>query len=213
MVALPSRDPNQADARHLLERSFSQRSVIHMRSGTTIPLIRKSLWIVVRGLVKLGSVTEHGDDILLGLAGPNEVFGESLTSVQAYEAVALDDCDLLCVTLDELDQSPELYLSLFHAISSRNRQAESLLALLAYRRIEDRLKAFLELIALDYGQVCSGGLKINVRLTHHEIASALSTTRVTVTRVIGHLRKSGWLSFDRDRSLIVCSVGEQQLAT
>ena len=213
MVALPSRDPNQADARHLLERSFSQRSVIHMRSGTTIPLIRKSLWIVVRGLVKLGSVTEHGDDILLGLAGPNEVFGESLTSVQAYEAVALDDSDLLCITLEELDQAPELYLSLFHAISSRTRQAESLLALLAYRRIEDRLKAFLELIALDYGQVCSKGLKINVRLTHHEIASALSTTRVTVTRVMGHLRKSGWLSFDRDRSLIVCSLGEQQLTT
>ena len=209
MVALPSRDPNQADARYLLERSFSQRSVIHMRSGTTIPLIRKSLWIVVRGLVKLGSVTEHGDDILLGLAGPNEVFGESLTSVQAYEAVALDDSDLLCVTLEELDQAPELYLSLFHAISSRTRQAESLLALLAYRRIEDRLKAFLELIALDYGQVCSEGLKINVRLTHHEIASALSTTRVTVTRVMGDLRKSGWLSFDRDRSLIVCSAGEQ----
>ena len=79
-----------------------------MRSGTTIPLIRKSLWIVVRGLVKLGSVTEHGDDILLGLAGPSEVFGESLTSVQAYEAMALDDCDLPCVTLDELNQSPEL---------------------------------------------------------------------------------------------------------
>ena len=86
-----------------------------------------------------------------------------------------------------------------------------MLALLAYRRIEDRLKAFLELIALDYGQVCSKGLKINVRLTHHEIASALSTTRVTVTRVMGHLRKSGWLLFDRDRSLIVCSLGEQQL--
>ena len=212
MVALPSRDPNQADDRNLLERTFSQRSVIHMKSGTTIPLIRKSLWIVVRGLVKLGSVTEHGDDILLGLAGPNEVFGESLTSVQAYEAVALDDSDLLCVTLEELDQAPELYLSLFHAISSRTRQAESLLALLAYRRIEDRLKAFLELIALDYGQVCSKGLKINVRLTHHEIASALSTTRVTVTRVMGHLRKSGWLSFDRNRSLIICSLGEQKAA-
>ena len=127
--------------------------------------------------------------------------------------MVLDDSDLLCVTLEELDQAPELYVSLFHAISSRTRQAESLLALLAYRRIEDRLKAFLELIALDYGQVCSKGLKINVRLTHHEIASALSTTRVTVTRVMGHLRKSGWLSFDRDRSLIVCNVGEQQLAT
>ena len=43
-------------------------------------------------------------------------------------------------------------------------------------------KAFL---AKDFGEPCEAGLRLNLRLTHQEIASALSTTRVTVTRVLG----------------------------
>ena len=46
-------------------------------------------------------------------------------------------------------------------------------------------RGFLELFAKDFGEPCEAGLRLNLRLTHQEIASALSTTRVTVTRVLG----------------------------
>jgi CRP-like cAMP-binding protein len=42
-----------------------------------------------------------------------------------------------------------------------------------------------------------------VRLTHQELASALGTTRVTVTRVIGALREEGWLQLDGQRRLVL----------
>jgi CRP-like cAMP-binding protein len=71
------------------------------------------------------------------------------------------------------------------------------------RRIEERVKGFLELLALDYGVVCPQGLRLNPRLTHQEIANALGTTRVTVTRIIGQLKEVGWLSLDSQRSIIV----------
>jgi CRP-like cAMP-binding protein len=35
------------------------------------------------------------------------------------------------------------------------------------------------------------------------VASALATTRVTVTRVIGTLRDEGWLQLDSQRRLVV----------
>ena len=54
-------------------------------------------------------------------------------------------------------------------------------------------RGFLELLAKDSGEPCEAGLRLNLRLTHQEIASALSTTRVTVTRVLGQLRmKAGF---------------------
>jgi CRP-like cAMP-binding protein len=42
-----------------------------------------------------------------------------------------------------------------------------------------------------------------VKLTHQEMASALGTTRVTVTRVMGMLRNEGWIRLDAQRCLIV----------
>jgi CRP-like cAMP-binding protein len=78
-----------------------------------------------------------------------------------------------------------------------------MLGLMGLRRVEDRIRAFLELLALDYGVPCTQGLRLTPKLTHQEIASALGTTRVTVTRIIGQLKETGWLSIDGQRSIIL----------
>jgi CRP-like cAMP-binding protein len=78
-----------------------------------------------------------------------------------------------------------------------------MLGLLGLRRIEDRVRGFLELLANDYGQPCDQGLRLNIKLTHQELASALSTTRVTVTRVLGSLKDEGWLQLDGQRRLVI----------
>ena len=70
-------------------------------------------------------------------------------------------------------------------------------------------RGFLELLAKDFGEPCETGLRLNLRLTHQEIASALSTTRVTVTRVLGQLRDEGWLQIDASRHLMVTGAGRR----
>ena len=67
----------------------------------------------------------------------------------------------------------------------------------------------LELLAKDFGEPCEAGLRLNLRLTHQEIASALSTTRVTATRVLGQLRDEGWLQIDATRHLVVTGAGRR----
>ena len=71
----------------------------------------------------------------------------AFTNVEAYEVVALTDCDLLCCNLAELEHSPQLALGFATAMAARYRQAESLLALLGLRRVEERVRGFLELLA------------------------------------------------------------------
>lgn len=205
MVAVPSRDSarRRDGFRDLLEANYQKRNLVHLAAGSVVPLLKNNLWLVVRGMVKLGAVSVHGDELLLGLAGPNEPFGEPLSTVEAYEAVTLSDCDLLCLTMAEVEQSPALATAMLEAIAVRYRQAEYLLSLLGLRRVEERVRGFLELLAQDYGQVCEDGLRLNLRLTHQEMASALSTTRVTVTRVIGLLRDEGWLKIDDQRHLVI----------
>jgi CRP-like cAMP-binding protein len=204
MVFTPSCEAGSRDAfRHLLESSYQRRSLIHLTAGSQVPLLRNNVWLVVRGMVKLGAVTIHGDELLLGLAGANEPFGEPLSGVEAFEARTLCDSDLLCLTLAEIQADPALAVAMLQAISQRYRQSQALLALMALRRVEERVRGFLELIASDYGQPCEQGLRLNLRLTHQEVASALSTTRVTVTRILGGLRDEGWLQLDSQRRLVI----------
>jgi CRP-like cAMP-binding protein len=204
MVSTPFRDAGRSQAiREVLETSYRNRNLLHIAAGSAVPLLKNNVWLVVRGMVKLEAVTIHGDPLLLGLAGPNEPFGEPLTNVQAYEASTLCDSDLLCLSCAEIEQSPHLAMAMLQAMVSRFRQAETLLSLLGLRRVEERVRGFLELLAQDYGQACDQGLRLNLRLTHQELASALCTTRVTVTRVLGLLRDEGWLQIDPDRHLVI----------
>tara|TARA_X000000368_G_C22793352_1_gene606959 strand:- start:9 stop:656 length:648 start_codon:yes stop_codon:yes gene_type:complete len=209
MLATPSSDLSSTALgfKAFLEGSYQKNNVVHVTSGSLIPLLKNSVWFVVRGMVKLGAVSVHGDELVLGLVGPNEPFGAAFTNVEAYDAVALMDCDLLCCNLAEVEQSPQLALALAKAMTARYRQAESMLALLGLRRVEERVRGFVELLARDFGEPCDDGLRLNLRLTHQEIASALSTTRVTVTRVLGQLRDEGWLQIDASRHLVMTRTG------
>ena len=200
MVYTPNR---QQGLRSSLEETYQRRDLVHLSAGSKVPLLRNHVWLVARGMVKLSCITEQGDDLLLALAGPNEPFGEPFTNIDLYEATTLCDTDLLCVSLEEIQATPHLAVTLVTAMASRMRQSEALIALLGLRRIEDRVRGFLELLAQEYGQPCEQGLRLNLRLTHQDIAGALSTTRVTVTRVLGLLREEGWLHMDGQRQLVV----------
>jgi CRP-like cAMP-binding protein len=176
---------------------------VHLSAGSTVPLLKNSVWLVVRGMVKLTAISMQGDELLLGLAGANEPFGDPLTQVEAYAAITMVDTDLLCVSCDAIARNPALAIGLLQAVGQRYRQSEALLALLGLRRIEERVRGFLELLATSYGQPCDQGLRLNIKLTHQDIAAALSTTRVTVTRILGALRDEGWLQIDAQRRLVI----------
>ncbi|MFM8675243.1 MAG: Crp/Fnr family transcriptional regulator [Vulcanococcus sp.] len=206
MVFIPN---GQQGLRHALENTYQRRGLVHLSAGSKVPLLRGHVWLVARGMVKLSCITEQGDDLLLAMAGPNEPFGEPLTNLDLYEATALTDSDLLCLPMDEVEATPHLAMTLVMAMTSRMRQSESLIALLGLRRIDDRVRGFLELLAEEYGQPCELGLRLNLRLTHQDIASALSTTRVTVTRVLGMLRDEGWLHLDPQRQLVVAHLPQR----
>lgn len=204
MVFTPARDVSRFDGfRDLLEANFNSNNLVQLSAGSTVPLLKNSVWLVVRGMVKLTAISLQGDEMLLGLVGAGEPFGDPLTQVEAYAAFTMGDTDLLCISCDAIGRDPQLAMGLLQAVGQRYRQSEALLALLGLRRIEERVRGFLELLATSYGQPCDQGLRLNIKLTHQDIASALSTTRVTVTRILVGLRDEGWLQLDGDRRLVV----------
>jgi CRP-like cAMP-binding protein len=84
------------------------------------------------------------------------------------------------------------------------RQSEALLAIAGLRRVDERLQELLKLLAKEMGESTDGGTRLKVRLTHQMLASAIGTTRVTITRLLGDFQAQGQISFDCDRHLIIC---------
>jgi CRP-like cAMP-binding protein len=57
--------------------------------------------------------------------------------------------------------------------------------------VEDKLIKFLEMLAQRFGHQAQDGLWIEPYLTHEQIANSIGTSRITVTKLMGQLKRSG----------------------
>lgn len=193
----------QQDFRHFLEELYQGRSLQAFRSGQVIPLKPQEIWVVCRGVVQLNTLYPNGDEAMLGLACPSMPFGLPLSLIYPYQAIALSDVDLMGLTLAEIQQSSVLSQQIFQHLTRRLRQSEAMLAMAGYRRVEDRLRQLLLLLQMEIGHPTVEGTRLSVRLTHQHLASAIGTTRVTVTRLLGKLKDEAWLRLDKDRHIVL----------
>ncbi|HEY9604732.1 MAG TPA: Crp/Fnr family transcriptional regulator [Allocoleopsis sp.] len=171
--------------------------------GEEIPLVSQGIWQVCQGLVQLSTLCQNGEEVWLGWAEPSAFFGQWFSLLQTYSAIALSDVHLTWFSLAEINSSPRLAQIILPQMVRRMRQAEALLAISGQRRVEDRLQQLLVLMKREIGQPMPNGTRLAVRLTHQNLANAIGTTRVTVTRLLSKLKQEGAITFDRDRHIIL----------
>lgn len=181
----------------LLEQLYRERALVPYGAGRPIPLRSEEVLVVCRGIVQLFTIQQDGSETLLGLAGPSMPLGLPLTIVEPYWATALTDVDMLTLPMAEIEGSSVLMAGMFRNVTLRMQQAEAWLALSGKRLVADRLKQFLLMLAKDFGHVEPSGIRIPMRLTHHQLATAVGTTRVTVTRLLKDFKAEGWLTIDQ----------------
>lgn len=206
MPALPACDSAEAiprDLRQRLEIAYQTQSLRTFASGQSIPLGSETIWLVYRGVVLLNTDYDNGDESLLGLVTPYQPFGRPLSQVSPYQAIALTPVDVFGMPWQDVERSSDLAWDLLNGMNRRLQQSERLLALMGQRRVEDRLRQFLQMLQEDLSQPLPQGDRLRIRLTHQHLANALGTTRVTITRILGQLRRENWLAFDDDRHIIM----------
>ena len=177
-------------------------TLITYSAGRNIPLQHQDLHIIYRGVVQLHTIHADGGETIVGLCGPSMAFGKAISSVEPYWATALSEVDVLPLSMAEVAASPALMAGIFPQLVRRLQQAEAWLAISGIRLVSDRLRFVLVQLAQDFGHVETGGVRIKLRLTHHQIATIIGTTRVTVTRLLRDFKDEGWLSIQQ-RQLIL----------
>jgi CRP-like cAMP-binding protein len=171
--------------------------------GEEIPLVSQGVWQVSQGLVQLSTIGQNGEEVWLGWAEPATFFGQCFSWLQSYHAIALSDVQLSWFSQVEINASPRLAQIVLPQLVRRIQQIEALLAIAGLRRVEERLQNLLMLMKREIGQPVAGGTRIEIRITHQNIANAIGTTRVTVTRLLSKLKSEGKIRIDPERHIIL----------
>jgi CRP-like cAMP-binding protein len=215
MYKLAEKDETKSSLQQIVNWSKAKYRYRTFQSDRQIPTRAKILYLVHQGAVKLTakskfSVVSHLEEDKNNLDQPQESFLSFVGEGQPFEIVDdakfeinayahIDETSVLWMYWHELDNWPNFRREVFAFF--RDRQQRNLLAIatLNQRNTIDRLYGFLSLMISEHGVAYTkksqpdrvNGYYLPWAITHAEIASAIGSTRVTVTRLLGELREQG----------------------
>ncbi|MGL4884286.1 MAG: Crp/Fnr family transcriptional regulator [Waterburya sp.] len=191
------------------------------RKDEQIPTRPQLIYLVNQGAVRLVSKTQNQhlgsstiapntmetedlEEAFLGFVGagrPFEIVNQSAFSLHAYAHV--DYTQVIWLYWQDLDNWLDFRQEIYEAFRDQHQRKLLWLSALGQRRTIDRLVSFLTLLIEEYGenqeQICC----LPYTLTHAQIGSAIGSTRVTVTRLMGKLRRQGIISVTDDNSICI----------
>ena len=164
------------------------------KKGDRLPSDPCYLWTIRSGIVRTLTWTDEGEVVPLGFWGADNVVGAFIAQVAPYEIECLTE-----VQVEPFNPvKPLPNTTLLNHVS----QASQFMQLLHCHRMDYRLEQFIAWFAAQFGQQHPDGIHLPVCLTHQQLAEAIGTTRVTVTRVMGQLEKSGKITWSRKLQIV-----------
>lgn len=195
----------EAIADRVLLREFQKGQVILFEEDTN-----KYMYSVLEGEVKVYNTAEDGKDSIVAFHGAGESFGEvSLIDQQTTPAmVAAVEKSLLLIIgradfFDIVLHQPKAMNTLLLMLTGRLRHSWSQIRLLHFKDAANRIMASIKVMADERGEECADGVLLKLRLTHQNIADMTGLTRETVTRVVDKWKKSGLISHDGNKHLLL----------
>ncbi|NEP16262.1 MAG: Crp/Fnr family transcriptional regulator [Leptolyngbya sp. SIO4C1] len=183
---------------HYRCRTFNKDEKIPTRPGL--------LYLVQRGAVRLVGNAQvstakpkastsrvplvAAEEAFLGFIGagqPFEIVAQPPFTLQSFAHV--DQTTIIWLYWNDLDTWPHFRREVLDAFRRQHQRKLLWLSTLGQRRTIDRLLGFLTLLIDEYGEPCEIGYYLPFPLTHAQIGSAIGSTRVTVTRLMGKLRQ------------------------
>lgn len=156
-----------------------------------IPVKVNQLWCLEQGMVRTLTWNMDGTIATLGIWGAGDILGASPSAVTPYQIECLSDVQACPLPNTDGDY--------FRAMYSYLCQMETLLAIAHTKRVSHRLIQLLNWLGQRFGDRTEIGLSIDLPMTHQDLAEAIGTSRVTVTRMLNSFQREGWLQFSHKR--------------
>ncbi|WP_274362432.1 Crp/Fnr family transcriptional regulator [Paenibacillus thermotolerans] len=191
------------------ERTFKKGTILFFEGDPG-----EELFVISTGFVKIYRLEQTLDqtkEITLSLFRDGDFFGEmALIESGATRSATAETIDATTVfTLSRNDfaqflvRSPKLCLKLLGVTMKRLRKANDKIHDLTFLDVRSRIIKNIERLSTEYGVKVPEGTRIDLKLTHQQIANMVGTVRESVTKVLQELQDDGIISVDKKRIIIM----------
>ncbi|HEY3908716.1 MAG TPA: Crp/Fnr family transcriptional regulator [Stellaceae bacterium] len=177
-----------------------------------------SMMLVLRGKVRISSISLAGKEIVLNIINPGEIVGEIALldgGERSGDATAITDCELLVLNRRDfmpfLENHADLCLMLIRILCQRLRQTSEQVEDLQFRHLEARVaKALLHLAEhTEQRDVHSAALQLHLSQT--ELGHIVGSSRESVNKQLQIWHKAGLIDLAKGSILIRDPVAIERL--
>lgn len=170
-----------------------------------------SLYMVLKGSVKVTQRSSEGREKILDILGPGEIFGElamldghprsaTVTTAEAAELGSISQQDFRRFTATR----PEVLWKVMAELCERVRKTSADMLEMSSREVPYRLLAALSQLAEKHGQVApDGSCMINLKFGVDDLAAMVGSSREVVSRLLHRYQEEGLVDFGKKKQLII----------
>lgn len=156
------------------------------------------IYIVLEGRVKVSEISPEGKEVILWFCFAGELIGISeMVSGGSREMNALTCCPCVVLSIKQsefeqyLQRRPAAAKGVIDVLTGRLRDLSDAFLILTTGDVYSRVSRLLGRLCLRYGTRDKQGLRIDLPLTHQEMADMIGSSRQSVTTVLGQLKREG----------------------
>jgi CRP/FNR family transcriptional regulator, cyclic AMP receptor protein len=163
-----------------------------------------SMVVVLRGRIRISSVSSDGKEVTLNVINPGEITGELALldgKPRSADGTAIEDTLLLVVErrnfVPFLAQNQDLTLRLLSVLCERVRRTSMALEEIALFDLPGRLARVLLKLADDYGRLTPDGTRIDLKLSQRDLSNLVAASRESVNKLLRTWRDSGFVELEQ----------------
>lgn len=170
------------------------------------------VYLINYGKVKIGYITEDGEEVIMAILSKGEIFGEKaiLGEEKRNEfAQALDKETSICPIstaemIELLRENKDFSLKIYKFLGFRFKKLERRLQLMLFKDTKTRLREFIKELSEDFGykNVITGDIIIRQPYTQKEMATLIGTSRPTLNILLNELKEEDYLDFNRKEIIL-----------
>lgn len=168
-----------------------------------------SFFFIRSGVVKIGTITETGEEVIFDIRKGGEVVGElsASSSPRIDRAVALELTEAVPVSYEEIletvQKNQPLLRDLIQLFCDSLLNAQEQVTSLAFRDTMHRLTKTLLDLAGQLGRPAGNRVEITAHLTQQELAQMVAARRERISLGLGLLRRHGMIAYTPHGHLLV----------
>jgi CRP-like cAMP-binding protein len=183
-----------------IDQSYQKDATVYFPGEAT-----NALFMVKKGLVKLSYFDEAGDEAIIRILSPGDVFGEIFLGVkkQLFAATAMTDSEITVISRPTFEKLlariPQIGVNFISLLSRRLAEAEARIGEFSHSWAYERLERVLLNLSRAHGRETRRGRQIDIHLTHQLLADIIGASRETVSRHLKRLEEQGALKREARR--------------